>query len=164
MKNHGTHSINGALSFFLAGMFAVLALLVVLIGAKGYRGVVAAGARNYEARASASYLVHKIRASDTEGGIQLREQNGETALVLRQKMNGDWYETVIYCNDGMLREHFGPAGTAFSPESGEPIAAATRLTVSITDPQVLEIGIAGTDGTERRFSIALRAADGKEAS
>ncbi len=107
--------------FLVYGLFALFSLLLVVIGAGVYRGVVETGRQNTEARASLFYLANQVRMCP--GEAKLLEEGGLTALALRDAGGGN--ETLIWYEDGVLREYYGPAGGGLSGAGGmgEEIAA-----------------------------------------
>lgn len=124
------HSIETLFAVVLYGMFALLSLLLVLIGAQVYKRIV----QNTEARggirASLSYVANKVRASDESGGVRLENRDGIDVLVFEETVEDATYETLIYYYDGALRELFQPSGTSFTPASGETLTAVTQFSMS----------------------------------
>ncbi len=109
MKNRaGIINILFVLSLFC--VFAVTALLVVILGANVYKGISSNMQDHYGARVSVSYITEKVRQSDETGGVDLREMEEGPALVLIQAVGGYTYETWIYAEAGFLKEATVEAG------------------------------------------------------
>ena len=138
------HSVDTLFALLLYGLFALLALLLVLIGARVYGRIVGRSAARGDARAALSYVANKIRAGETKNGLRLETRGGCPLLVIEETDSGQVLETLIYYHDGSLRELFQEAGTPFVPADGErlvsiPAFAITEadglLTITITDTQ-----------------------------
>ena len=62
MKIKGKHSVDMVFALLLYGLFALLSLLLVLIGAQVYRSIVRQTEARSDTRASLSYVANKIRS------------------------------------------------------------------------------------------------------
>lgn len=138
------HFVEVLFPLSLYGLFALLALLLVLIGTQVYGGIVDRAAARSDARAALSYVANKIRAGETKDGLYLDVRDGCSLLVIQETDGGQALETLIYYHDGFLRELFQEVGTPFVPADGErlvsiPSFAITEadglLTITITDTQ-----------------------------
>lgn len=110
----GSFSAGGLLVFLVYGLFALFSLLLVVIGAGVYQGVVETGRNNTQARASLFYLANQVRMCS--GEARLLEENGQPALVLQNA--GSASETLIWYEDGVLWEYYGPAGGSLADAEG----------------------------------------------
>lgn len=146
-----TSSAGSLLVFLVYGMFALFSLLLVVIGAGVYRDIVAAGQQNTALRASLFYLSNQVRMCS--GEVQLAEQDGMQLLVLRDE--GGEGETLICCQDGVLREYYGPADTGTSLAElagmGERVTALDELRFSQEDG-VLTVTVS-LGGEQRRMAL-----------
>ena len=149
--------LRGAFIFALLAAFALLSLVVVIVGAKSYRMINAMAEEAFVSRTGMSYLVGKVRAADEAGQMQIREENGTQVLELGQLIDGERYSTYIYCLDNEVREYFARADLAFSPEYGEKIFEASELTLSLAGG-LLTIQIFDAEGNAHTSSLYLQAA------
>ena len=149
--------LRGAFIFALLAAFALLSLIVVIVGARSYRMINAIAEEAFVSRTGMSYLVGKVRASDEAGQLQIREEDGMNVLELGQLIDGERYSTYIYCQQNEVREYFARADLAFSPEYGEKIFEASGLNLSLSDG-LLTIEIVGVGGNAYTSSLYLQAA------
>ena len=63
------------LSLVLLCFFAASALMVVIFGARVYRGTVAGSAENFSRRTAVSYLAEKIRQADQQSAVSIVPMN-----------------------------------------------------------------------------------------
>lgn len=145
----GSFSAGGLLVFLVYGLFALFSLLLVVIGAGVYQGVVETGRHNTQARASLFYLANQVRMCS--GEARLLEENGRSALVLQDA--GSAGETLVWYEDGALWEYYGPAGSGLSDAEGmgERIAGLEEFFLEETDG--LLTASVRVDG--RLYSMAL---------
>lgn len=129
MKTKHSHTISGVFVFFLLGVFAVSATLMVLLGAQVYKsGTDHANDHNAE-RIATAYLRRKVWEADSRDQIRPDEIDGAKAL----KIVNEEEETVtlLFVRDGMLCEWYTFQDlfdeTAFDPETGAPLAAESDL-------------------------------------
>lgn len=153
--NRGVGAVRGMFMFLLLAAFAVLSVIVVLVGARVYRAVEGRGAENYESRTVLAYVAGKVRALDAAGRITTETVGGADALVLGAAYGGEDYATYIYAYDGRLMEYFGRAGSAFSPEHGEPIAEAAGFD-AVIERGLLTVTVARADGGEDSLTLYLQ--------
>ncbi len=126
--NEKRGSVRGVFIFALMAAFAVMSLLVVVVGARAYKTIIETSDAAYASRTGMSYLIGKARGADEAGMIDVQIQNGVSVLVLGALYGGERYQTYIYCSGGAVREYFASAEQAFSPDFGEQIFQADALT------------------------------------
>ena len=119
--------LTGLLALVVFALFALCVLGVLLTGAKGYEALVRRGGENYAVRTAAQYLSTRVRQGDCAGGIAVEDFGSQSALVLRQEIDGEPYLTRVYCYDGFLRELFTTETGSFSPEDGEKLLEMESL-------------------------------------
>lgn len=152
--DHG--SLQGVFVFALLAAFALLSLVVVVIGARAYKGINASAEAAYTSRTGMSYLLGKVRGADEAGMISLLEQDGTQVLSLGGLYDGEWYNTYIYCDGESVLEYFANAKQAFSPEFGEAILPARSLSFS-KDGALLSIELVDANGASHEASLFLSA-------
>ena len=136
--------LRGAFIFALLAAFALLSLIVVIVGARSYRMINAIAEQAYVSRTGMSYLIGKVRGADAAGALEIRNESGISVLVLGQEIEQERYNTYIYCAENEVREYFARADLPFSPDYGELIFAANSLTLSLqNDLLAIEILDAG---------------------
>ena len=103
----GLYSI-GIAALFLLGFF-----LLVVFGAQNYRNAVAAQHANNDSRVLLSYVSTCIKGSDQTGCVRIREEDGNTVLVIADEESG--YASRLYLSHGNLVEDYAETGAALDP-------------------------------------------------
>jgi hypothetical protein len=116
------HALGSLFTFVLICLFAVLSILLVLLGAQAYRHVTERANTNFNIRTSLGYVQGKLRSHDGMGAVRIEYKDGICVLTLEQNIDGGRYETSIYCYHGTLYETLISTGTEFAPEQGEALA------------------------------------------
>lgn len=160
MRGEKTHSVQALVCLLLYGLFALLSLLLVLIGAHVYKGITDGAETRSGWRASLAYVANKVRAADSAGAVRLEEQDGLPVLVLSPSGEAARYETRIYYYDGVLRELLQRTGGAFSPDKGEPVAVLEGFALRQETPDLLVLE-ASNGGETHTMHIALRTGEGR---
>ena len=145
------YAMDAVFALILYGMFTVISLLLVLIGAQIYKGIVRRTDARSDVRASLSYVANKIRASDA---ARLETREGLTVLVLPEEQK---VETVIYFFDGRLREMLQLQGEAFDPAAGEELAVVSGFSLSQMEDDLLVVSTKDADGRDHVLHIQKRA-------
>lgn len=149
---------SGLFSFLLLGVFALLSLLLVLIGAQVYQRVISSAKAHGEARAGLSYLIHKVHAYDTAGGVQIAAGAQGDMLVFTETRGETPYQVCIYEADGALYEYYGPAGEQADLSLGEKIVEAHDFTLEQREPGLLYIALTDSSGQRRGVHVRINSA------
>lgn len=157
MKENGLKLTNFiVLSVFC--MFAVCVMLVLLTGADVYKRLLDRGQSMYDYRTAAGYVTTRIRQSDRAKSVSVELFDGESALVFREVIAGEFYETKIYAHDGYIRELFAVSESACLPGDGEKILPVQLLIFTGNDDW-LEVMIRTEDGREQKLLFYLRSGE-----
>ena len=163
MREHSRkHDLSSLLVLLLFAVFAVCILSVLLTSADTYRRLSDRDQDSYGRRISAQYITTKIRQADLQDAVSVRSFEGQTALVLAEEIDGEWYETLIYYYDGYLRELFTSASGEMLPEDGEKIMEANSFLAYADEPEEgqLSLRIQTSDGTWEELTLCLRSGKG----
>ena len=146
-RRFGLRAASGLSLFLIVAVFALMALLTVVLGAGVYRSVVARAGANHEVRTAMAYVTGKVRASAGDVALEKTEA-GNDMLVLCEEIGGENYETRIYAHEGTLYEVFTAADISFAPSQGQPIATLDGFAVEAEDGMLrLTVRAGGEDYT-----------------
>lgn len=120
-KKNEKHIVDILFVIALFCIFAVSALILVLIGSNVYRKTVHNMDSNYNSRISVAYITEKIHQFDEADSIEIGTLDGTDALILKTSTDICNYNTYIYMNNGYLKELFASENAALSLESGQDI-------------------------------------------
>jgi len=143
----------------LFGVFAVCILSVLLTGADAYQRLSQRDGRSYDRRTAAQYLSTRIRQADRLGSVSVEDFGGVDALIFREDIGGDIYETAVYCYDGWLRELFTAEDSGMLPEDGERVLEAECLELTL-DGQTVLAELTDPEGETLRLNLYLRSREG----
>lgn len=160
-ENRPGSAIVSGFSFALLMGLALLSLLIVVMGARVYRSINDAAARNYQSRTVLSYIAGRVRASDAAGGVSVAEGENGGMLVLTETISGQRYASYIYYDAGGVCECFARAEQAFDPALGDRIVGVADFAVSRSG-RVLTVRVTDSAGEESVLSLFLQSAE-KEA-
>ena len=76
------HAISGVFVFLLLGIFAIFSTLMVVMGAKAYRGMVERSVTHNSARVASSYIRTMLRSNDESGVLRVEEVNGVPTITM----------------------------------------------------------------------------------
>lgn len=143
-------------------MFAITAILLILIGARQYRFTADSMNRNYEIRTASSYLTEKVHQSDTITGVSVVDFSVGSALALTDRQNNQTYITYIYYYDGVLKELFVKEDAAFTPSAGQTIVQLHGFIPEVVHTGLIRITFTDTQNKEHSIYLNINAASGKE--
>lgn len=143
----------------LFGVFAVCILSVLLSGADAYQRLSQRDRHSYDRRTASQYLTTRVRQADRLGDISVRTFEGCPALVLTEDIDGEAYETRIYCYGGYIRELFAAEDGEFLPEDGEKVLPAESLLIEEETPG-LRLRVLTEDEQWQDVRLYLRSREG----
>lgn len=143
------------LLFFALG---ICSLFAVLTGARVYENINVRMEENFSGQTALSYISNKISQSDQEDMIDVEAINGTDVLVLAEDYEGARYETLIYCQDGYIRELFSEADSGLTLADGIDIMACHGLQFTLISDNLLKIEL--KDEVGDLMYIALRSGSG----
>lgn len=158
MNDNKTRSASMIAALIVLALFAVGILSVLLGGAGAYRRLTARDQQVYEDRTCSQYLATKLRQASCADAVEVLPFGDTDALRITQILEGEVYETRIYCHDGWLMELFSLAGGEFSPEDGEQILEAKGLKIQ-NQQGLYTLELTGEDG--KRILLTLSARGGE---
>ncbi|MDD3204636.1 MAG: DUF4860 domain-containing protein [Lachnospiraceae bacterium] len=145
-KQKNKHIVDILFVITLFCVFAVSALMLVIIGSRVYKNTVSNMDYNYNTRTSFAYITEKIRQFNTNESIQISDLDGHEALLLSTVSEEDTYYTYIYMYDGYLKELFIKSGTAPVPDAGQNILPLTDFQLTQVNEHLYQFYMA-TDST-----------------
>lgn len=162
MKMEKRRSFESLLMLATFGIFTLLAVLLVLMGARVYQRISGRMEENNALRASLSYVANKVRGGDRAGGVALDERGGVPMICLSETLDGTVYETLLYFSDGWLWEYEGvrfEGDDSFHPENGEKIVELQSFQAVLEGGQLL-LTAQGQNGKALSLQLTLRSDGG----
>lgn len=145
------HSFSTLASLGILAVFALLILSVLLGGAGAYKRLTEQGKRQFDSRTCIQYIATKIRQAPE--GVLVDTFGQSDALLIPQTYGEDRYVTRVYCYDGWLMELFTSRSGEFSPEDGERLLPAQKISLQ-QEGTMLTIRI--TEEAENALLLDLR--------
>lgn len=127
----GRGRVGGLLTLVLFAIFAVCVLMVLLLGANAYQGLTERDRQSWDARTCAQYITTK--AHKAPGEVTVTDFDDVPALLITEEIEGEVYQTRVYCYDGWLRELFSDGAAELLPADGERVLQAEALALSLKD-------------------------------
>lgn len=150
------HTVDLLFVLTLFAVFAISALLVLLLGIKVYHGTTADMNTNYTTRTALTYVTEKVRQNDTSGCISVSRESCGDVLRLRTAYNNTAYITYIYEFNGSLCELFTKEEQDFDPASGSELMEISDFTARTDAEGLLYISVTGTDSVSADTWISYR--------
>ncbi len=136
--------------------FIVSALFIVLFGAQTYKRSVEDMNTNFTSRTAIAYLTEKIHSNDcSDGGIDIRTNNGQTVLVLNTHTKDIDYSTYLFIYDGYLTEFTCRSEMDFQYNMGAKIIAVSDFSVRKESDRLYEFHITDAEKNEMDFYVSL---------
>ena len=154
-KERAKQNISGLLALLLFAVFAVCILSVLLSGTQIYQRLTDRDDAAYTHRTVVQYLSTKVRQADCAQMITVEDFCGTTALVFSEDLEGELFDTRIYCHDGYLYELFVPASLDAVPEDGESLLPLQSMEIT-QEGSLLRFSLVEADGSLTDFLLSTR--------
>lgn len=141
--------------FVLLLLLGVSAFTLAMAGADSFKAMSSYRDSSAATRIAVSYTAMKVHQYDAQGVLTLEPHpvTGETALVIRETVSDQIYETWIYYSDGYLREALVTAGQTPTDEYGFEVTALTGYRLTPT-PGGLRVEAEARDERGRDLSLS----------
>lgn len=140
---HRNHVIDGAFALALFGLFAVCAMLLILLGARVYEKV-SSNMNKMDAPVILSYVTEKLRSCNDISEVSLGS-DGHQLVLKEDTLIGD-YAAWIYVEDGYLKEALIQEGWEPVANAGNVIAPVQEFSVNVTEQTMLKIQVKDAEG------------------
>lgn len=148
MKKAKQYTIDFLFTIALFFAFSATAVVVLLLSANIYQGIVNSSDSNFETGTALSYITEKVRQGDSGGAenIHLCKFEDFDALAIAQTYHGTRYVTYIYEMDGELKESFVQEGIDFSAKAGTTIMQVHDFEITQISDSLLGVSYASESG------------------
>ncbi len=139
LKQENRHIVDVLFVLALFCVFAISALMLVMLGANVYQKTVNNMDDNYNSRTAFSYITEKIRQNDTSSAVSVGTLEGRPAILLSQEIDGKPFTTYLYEYDGYLTELFTGEGTNLGSDilkAGHPLIPLKNFTLTEITPSL----------------------------
>ena len=149
---------------FLFGLFSVLALGVVCVGASVYESAAKSMQQNYTSRTALLYVTEKMRQSDCENSIYISQVEGTPALCLLRQEGTEKYATYIYYYEGAVRELLVKADAAPALIGGQAVVQAGGFAIEPLTNSLFRLRVTDSEGAESTALFLARSSQNGEVS
>ncbi len=156
------HSVDIIFVLGLFGTFAILSVLLILVGSNVYGGIIETSEGNAQIRTSLSYIVNKVHAYDKQGGVFLEVRDGVTVLIMEETFDEEVYQNLIYYHEGAIKEALVNKSSNFELSYGDKIMEVENLEMEEKlEEGLLYLSVTDTKGNSQSMRLALRSEDGR---
>lgn len=152
-RTENRHMVDVLFVIALFCMFAISALMLVIIGADVYRKTVSDMDTNFTARTSFSYVTEKIRQNDLNGNVSIGSFGDSDAIIITEEVNDESFTHYLYLYEGNLCELFCRTG-ALGPEAGDDIIAMDSFTIEQVNEHLYEVELLTADGDATSLMVS----------
>lgn len=147
------HSIDVIFMLVLFSIFAIMSVLLILIGSNVYGKILSSQEVSGNNRNMLAYITNKVRACQMEDGVFIEEKDGTQVLVILSADGEVVYETLIYEDNGKLKEATIEAGDEYTLDFGDVLAEVSDFRIKFDIATgVLNIMVE-TDGEKRDVDV-----------
>lgn len=162
-KSKRHHVIDFIFPIALFFVFAVSALIVILLATNIYKSVTENSKELYTSRTALSYISEKIRQNDTAGAVSIGTLDGTDSLIIKETINDTTYTTYIYEQKHMLKELYIKEGVTPSLDAGKDILEIENFQAKKITDTLFEFTIVTDDGTADSVTVGLKSRLGGKA-
>ncbi len=137
-----TEKFDTVFTVLLFVLFAIMAGLLILIGAGQYQVSTDSMNHNYEIRTASSFLTEKIHQNDSISSVSVKND----MLVFSETIEDSAYLTYVYYYDGFLCELFTASDADFTPEAGQQILSLGGFSAAQVEDGLFLIRFTDSDG------------------
>ncbi len=156
------HSIDVIFMFVLFTFFAILSVLIIVIGSGVYEKISNNKALNEQSRTTLSYVVNKVRGAESEYSVRMEQAEGKDVLVIDNEIEGMKMSTLLFVKNGKLKEATIMTGDEYTLDFGDIVIDVNDFYFDINEEDgLLTVGIIDTQGYESKTSVYLKKMGGR---
>lgn len=144
-EQKGKGYIEGLFMFGLLMLFTISSLILVAIGANVYKGISSRIDDRYNDNMALSYVVNKVRSSDSIGAVDVKEIAGRSTLIISHQFESGNYSTYIFSDGGDLYELFIEDGREIDLLMATRIASNTDFKFLLERDNLIRVESTGED-------------------
>lgn len=154
------HSIDILFALGLFGTYAILSVLLLLVGSNIYTGIIETSEGNTQVRISLSYIVNKIHNHDQEDTVFLEVRNGVTLLIMEETYDGEVYQNIIYFHEGAIKEALVNKNSTFDFSFGDKIIEVEKFEMEEKLVEgLLYFNVTDKNGSSQSMRVDLRSGE-----
>ncbi|GAB6108836.1 DUF4860 domain-containing protein [Fusibacter bizertensis] len=137
-KQEGYSLIEMSIVMMLLLLFGLGIFMLAAASTSSYQTLVSDKDDNESLRIASSYIITKLRQNDQFESVEIANKGleGKDALVIKEELAGDLYETWIYESNGVLREVTVLSGTKPTDDLSFEIADVDKLKLSFINKTI----------------------------
>lgn len=132
-KNDNRHMVDILFVIALFCVFALSALMLVIIGSNVYKKTVTNMDNNFDSRTSFSYITEKIRQNDVADAIRIEQFGDTNAICITESHNNIDYVTYLYMHENNLCELNTRADIPAPPSMGTKILPIDDFSIEMVN-------------------------------
>lgn len=144
-KEQRGSTITLVFSLVLLAVLTICILFTVIFGSRVYENINQRMNLNFETTTALAYISNKVKQHDTADSISVVEMDGESVLRIEETINDEKYETLIYSQDGCLKELFCNTDSSLSIDDGLEIMELSGVEFQEAAEGKIKASIVGTD-------------------
>lgn len=142
------------LTFLLFSMFSVGLIITIIFGANVYNKIIENKRDSFNKTVALSYITTKIRSNEETGNVRADNIDGNSAIVISEKIEDEVFETWIYTFENNLCELFADKNANKIAEAGTKIIALKSINAELDDGKITITAIDNND-KYAKTSVAL---------
>lgn len=157
MRNKGSSSTELILTMLLLILFSLATISLVVSASGAYRGSVESIEDESQIRVAQSYLYTKFRQNLEPDKISIEKLPGveKNGIIITDSVLGENIRTIIYFNEGYIREAVFFEDAQFDPNANYPIARLKDLEVNIIKGKGIEFETMSDEGKSFKGFVAF---------
>lgn len=155
-KLQRNHMVDFMFPIALFFVFAVSAIVVILLAAGIYESTTQSSMLNDTSRTTLSYVSEKIHQNDADGEITLGTFDSCPALIMEHGGEMEGYTTYIYVYENELRELLATGEAQANASVGKPIMAVEDFEMEEVDAGLFRFSCTDTNGRAVSTIVGVR--------
>ncbi|MBQ0042648.1 MAG: DUF4860 domain-containing protein [Lachnospiraceae bacterium] len=154
-KKENRHVVDVLFVVILFCIFAFCSLILVVFGAEVYEKTMEHMDNNYIERTAYAYISEKIRQNDMKDAVSVEQFGDDDAIFLKNNYADKDYYTVLYVDDGWLKELFTADPYLLGAKAGTSIYECEGLKARWEEEELLNVLVKTKNG-EQEIYAAIR--------
>ncbi len=155
-----SHNTDVLFTFMLFCLYIVLCLMLIISTFNSYHVILDRVDQSYKTNTCLEYIANKVRHFDNDDSVYISTFDGLPALRMKECIDYKNYETIIYSDQGSIKELYVEEGVTLTRDAGIEIFTVSYFDICYYKDGFIKVEC--TDENNKHAEIIISTKSGQE--
>ena len=151
-----SHNTDVLFTFMLFCLFIALCLMLVISTFNSFRLILDRIDQNYQTNTCLEYIANKVSHFDSVDSVHISTFDGLPALRMKERIDNNNYETIIFFDQGSIKELYIEEGVSLTRDAGNEIFIVSYFNISYYLDNFIKVECRDENNKHAEIIISLK--------